>query len=222
MASRPLHFFFLLDCSSSMQGEKIASLNWAVRESIPDMRHAAEENPAASLLVRVLTFSHGATWHLPRPTPVENFSWTDVKTSGATDMGAAFRLAAAELAMPPMTERALPPVLALLSDGGPTDDWRAGLAQLDATPWGKRALRVAIAIGQDADRAMLRTFLGNPEAPLLDVNDAEQLASAIRWVSTVAVRAASTPAGGGSTPAPFGAAKWTPPQPVEDDGADVW
>lgn len=224
MASRPLHFIWLLDCSYSMDIEgKIGQLNFAIREALPEMRNAADDNPGASLLVRAVTFSSGAEWHVGEPTPVHDFQWEDVHTSGGTDLGAALKLAAGELRMPPMPERALRPVLALVSDGMPMDDWRAGLRAVDATPWGKRAVRVAIGIGTDADKGMLKEFLANPELEPLQANNPRQLAAAIRWVSTAAVSSASTPkAVEGrtltATPPPY-----QPPQTAAgSDDDDVW
>lgn len=201
MASRPVHFIWLLDCSGSMSvNGKIAELNFAIREAIPEMQSAALSNPGATLLVRAVSFASGASWHINDPTPVEQFTWEDLHTYGGTDMGAAFRLAAGALQTPPMPQRALPPVLALVSDGQPTDDWRAGLRAIDDTPWGKRAVRVALAIGDDADKSMLKEFLANPELEPLQAKNPRQLAAAIRWMST-AVKAASTPKGDGAGPA---------------------
>jgi len=112
------------------------------------------------------------------------------------------------------------PVLALVSDGVPTDDWKAGLKAIDATPWGRKAVRVAIAIGTDADRGVLQEFLGNPELQPLDANSPKQLAAAIRWASTAAVKAASQPVAGEGptlTKQPF-----APPVIDDDDDDDVW
>jgi uncharacterized protein YegL len=217
MDFRPVHFFWLLDCSSSMSvNGKISSLNFAVREAIPEMLRVARENATAQLMVRAITFSSGAQWHVQAPTSIEEFQWSDVTTSGITDLGAALRLVAQELDTPPMPVRALKPVLALVSDGQPTDDWRSGLRAVDATPWGKRAVRVAIAIGRDADTAMLKQFLANPELDPLQADSPKQLAGAIRWASTVAVRAASTPRTGE-------APTMLPPPPAStDDSDDVW
>ncbi|MEV0623020.1 hypothetical protein AB0I81_57550 [Nonomuraea sp. NPDC050404] len=218
MAHRPVHFFWLLDCSSSMSiNGKIGSLNFAVREAIPEMQRVAKDNASAQLMVRAIMFANGAQWHVQAPTPIEDFHWTDVATSGITDLGAALRLVAEELRTPPMPPRALKPVLALVSDGQPTDDWRSGLRAVDDTPWGRRAVRVAVAIGQDADIAMLQEFLDNPELQPLQANNPKQLADAIRWMSTVAVKAASMPHGGRDT-----AVLPQPPTSVDDDADDVW
>lgn len=219
MASRPVHFIWMLDCSGSMGvNGKISELNFAIREAIPEMQDAAESNPAASLLVQAISFASGASWHIKEPTPVHDFTWEDVHTYGVTDMGAAFRLAAGALKIPPMPQRALPPVLALVSDGQPTDDWRAGLREIDSTPWGKRAVRVAVAIGDDADKSMLKEFLANPELEPLQARNPKQLAQAIRWMSTAVVASASTPRGGSGH-------ALTPPVDLvksTDDGVDVW
>lgn len=225
MASRPVHFFWILDCSYSMGiNGKIAALNFAIKEALPEMRSVAEDNPSASLMLRALTFSTTARWLQPTSTAVEDFHWDDVQPDGTTNLGEALRLVARELEMPPMPERALKPVLALVSDGQPTDDWRSGLRAVDSTPWGKRAVRVAIGIGEDADRAMLKEFLANPELEPLDANSPKQLAAAIRWASTVAVKAASVPVAAGSDAKTLsGYSPYAPPAVTsDDDDDDVW
>ncbi len=195
MATRPLHFIFLADCSGSMSIDgRIESLNTAVREVIPQMRRVADENPHAQVLVRVIKFSDGAQWHISQPTPVDEFEWEDLDTDGGTDMGMAFQMVADQLKMPPMNERALPPVLVLLSDGQPTDDANAGLRKLLAEPWGKKAVRIAIAIGDDADTAILQKFMDHPELKPLKANNPEQLVKHIKWASTAVLKAASSPA----------------------------
>ncbi|MGP3971291.1 vWA domain-containing protein [Streptomyces sp. 6N223] len=223
MANRPLHFIWLLDCSTSMAiAGKINQLNFAIREAIPEMRSAADDNPAASLVVRAITFSSGAYWHIRTPTPVKEFEWRDVQASGGTDLGKALKLVSKELTSPPMPQRALRPVLALVSDGLPMDDWRAGLRSVDATPWGKRSVRVAIGIGDDADKGMLKEFLGNPELEPLQANNPKQLVAAIRWASTVAVTTASTPMAEGDRLLHDAQTVVKSPTKVADDDDDVW
>ncbi|HEY7838153.1 MAG TPA: hypothetical protein VIC54_06110 [Terriglobales bacterium] len=204
LASRPLHFFWICDCSGSLQADgKIQSLNNAIREAIPHMQQAAAENPNAQVLVRVLRFSDGAQWHVATPTPIADFKWTDLQAEGVTDMGRAIAMVAEQLKIPPMTDRALPPVLVLVSDGQPTDDFGEALKKLMDVPWARRAVRIAIAIGDDADHGPLRAFIGHAEFPVLQANNAESLVNYIRWASTAVLRAASSPASPGldSTPA---------------------
>lgn len=229
MARRPLHFIWIADCSGSMSGSKIQSLNNAIREALPAMRDVAAENPNAEVLVRAAKFSSGASWHAAKPMSVDQFQWKDLDTSGGTDMGKAMQLVAKELDPAIMPRRALPPVLVLISDGHPTDAYVTGLRALMDQPWGKKAVRIAIAIGADADKEVLRRFIGHPELEPLQANNAEDLVNFIRWASTAVLKSASSPASqashagqGGNVP--------IPPQPgpsaggtgVIGDANDVW
>ncbi|MCD8149055.1 MAG: VWA domain-containing protein [Clostridiales bacterium] len=195
LATRPLHFFWIVDCSGSMFGEKIGAVNHAIQSVIPDMREAAESNPNAQLLVRTLRFATGASWITPEPVPIEDFAWDDLDASGRqlTNMGQAIEMVASQLRIPPMPERALPPVLVLLSDGQPTDmdNYKKSLNDLLHLPWGKKAVKIAISIGRDADDTVLQDFTGNPEL-VLEANNASMLTEAIRWAST-AVSAVPAP-----------------------------
>ena len=185
LASRPLHFFWIVDCSGSMYGEKIGTVNHAIQSTIPEMVSAAENNPNAQLMIRTLKFSTGASWVTSSPVNVEDFAWDDLEAEGVTDLGKAFELLSAQLTIPPMSDRALPPVLVLLSDGQPTDDYKKALTELKKLPWGKKAVKIAISIGQDADDDVLEEFTGNKEL-VLQANNAAALTKMIKWASTAA------------------------------------
>lgn len=224
LATRPLHFVFITDCSGSMGGAKIESLNTAIRDALPHMKDVALGNPNASVLVRALRFSDGAQWHVAAATDVSTFEWTNLSAGGLTDMGRALQMLSDVLKSPPMPERALPPVLVLLSDGQPTDDFNAGLKALMDEPWGKKAVRIAIAIGEDADLTVLQRFIGHPELKPLVAHNAPDLVRYIRWASTAVLQAASAPASqalraqAGNVPLPAMPA----PTPGPVDANDVW
>ena len=192
MARRELHFIWLLDTSGSMNVDgKIQALNVAINESIPQMQSAARDNPNVELLVRAVTFAGGARWHVEKPTPVANLRWTNVTAQGHTDMGQALKLVADAMKVPPMPERAVSPVLVLVTDGHHTDDFDAGLAALMAERWGREAVRMAIAIGRDVSTRALRKFIGNDELEPFQANNAEALVQQIRWTSRSGVASAS-------------------------------
>ncbi|NDF62860.1 MAG: VWA domain-containing protein, partial [Synechococcaceae bacterium WBB_3_034] len=157
LSNRPLHFIYLCDCSGSMAAQgKMQALNQAIRQSLPGMAEVAGNNPEARVLVRAVRFADRAEWHLQEPTPVQQLQWRDLEAGGITAMGDALELLAGVLQSPPMEERALPPVLVLISDGQPTDDFEAGLATLMRQPWAQKAVRLAIALGHDADLEVLQ------------------------------------------------------------------
>jgi len=236
LANRPLHFFYLCDCSGSMAAQgKMQALNQAIRQSLPGMTRVARDNPEARVLVRAVAFADQASWHIATPTPVEDLAWRDLQASGCTAMGAALELVAEQLHSPPMEERALPPVLVLISDGQPTDDYDTGLARLMQQPWAQKAVRLAIALGHDADLEVLQQFIGpapttrserSPRRPL-QASNATSLAQYIQWASTAVVGAASMPASrlgeaeaSGNIPLPD-----LPPtemDPMDDVGPMVW
>ncbi len=190
LASRPLHFFWVVDCSGSMWGEKIGIVNNAIQSVIPDMRDEAADNPNAQLYIRTLKFSTGASWVTENPVKVEDYVWEDLEAAGVTDMGKAFDLLAAQLSVDQIGQRALPPVIVLLSDGQPTDDYKKSLDKLQRLPWAKKAVKIAVSIGQDADDDVLLDFAGNREL-VLQANNATMLTKMIKWAST-AVSAVSS------------------------------
>ena len=164
------------------------------------------------------------TTHVSQPTPVADFKWTDLQTEGVTDLGRALAMVAEQLRIPPMTDRALPPVLVLISDGQPTDDFNQGLQALLNEPWGKKAVRIAIAIGEDADTEVLQKFIGYPELKPLQANNPETLVRHIKWVSTAVLKSASSPASqaAGVTPG-LNVPIPTPPSAAGPSSAgDVW
>jgi len=223
LATRPLHFIWIADCSGSMEMDgKIQALNTAIREAIPHMQKVVDENPNADVMVRAVKFSNGAQWHISQTTKVADFKWADLTADGVTDMGKALRMVAEQLKVLP--ERGLPPVLVLISDGQPTDDFDGGLKEILNQPWGKKAVRIAIAIGEDADLDVLQKFINNPEIKPLRANTPEALVRYIKWVSTAVLKSASSPASqskqvaaGINVPIPA-----PPPEEVLDSADDVW
>ena len=228
LANRPLHFFWIADCSGSMSIDgKIQALNNAIREALPHMQQVASENPNAQVLVRAIAFSDGARWHVAQPAPVDEFRWNDLKAGGVTDMGQAMKLLAEQLRPDVMPARALPPVLVLISDGQPTDNFDAGLKSLMGEPWGLKSVRIAIAIGEDADMGILQKFIGNPEFKPLLAKNADALVRYVRWASTEVLKSASSPASqildaDSSAPSSNVPLPAAPDAPGPSSVADVW
>ena len=202
VSKRTLKVFWLVDASGSMQGEKIATLNRAIKECIPDMRDIADENPEVEMKVNVIKFDMDASW-ITRDVNIMNFTWSDVTANGYTALGAALRLCLDELSVEKMGKRGLPPLIILMSDGAATDDYKTPLETLQKDRWGKRAIRIAIAIGEDYDAKMLNEFREPKEGEILVAKTAKQLVNLIRWASvTVSNTITQTNAQTGTLPPP--------------------
>jgi len=86
-------------------------------------------------------------------------------------------------------------------------------------------VRIAIAIGEDADTEVLQRFIGHTELKPLQANNPETLVRHIKWVSTAVLKSASAPASqavglaaGLNVPIPAPPAAATGPQAPDD----VW
>lgn len=193
MSTHALHFFWLFDTSGSMAyGGKIQALNNAIYELIPNLKTFQKENPHIRIMIRAITFSNGARWHIERPTPLDEFQWQEVTAGGLTDMGEAFRLLAEELDRLSKEAPLMPPVLILTSDGQPTDKkWESSLKRLISLPISQRAMRFAIAIGNDADFEVLRKFIGNDKYSPIKANNPEALAIYVQCFTMAVLTLAS-------------------------------
>ena len=191
LVRRQLHVILALDCSGSMRGSKIASLNYAIRAAIPELRSVAADNPEVDVRVRAMRFASTVTWHIETPIAVEDLVWEDLTAGGETGMGEALTMIAGVLTTEALPGRQLPPVIVLASDGHPSDDIDTGLDRLLTSYYGSRAMRIAISIGSDADDEVLDRFIARPPMRPLQANNAQELVQHIKWATTMPVKSVS-------------------------------
>ncbi|MCM1139311.1 MAG: VWA domain-containing protein [Bacteroides sp.] len=184
-ARRVLNIFTLVDCSGSMSGEKIAALNDAMRNVIPIVADISANNPDAEIRMACYQFGSSSQWITPSPVEASMFGWTDLSAGGWTPMGQACEELNDKLSHKhgflKNASGSYAPVIIMLSDGCPTDDFNKGMTALNANNWFKHSTRIAIAIGNDADIDVLKTFTGNPEL-VLRVHNIDALKTAIKVV----------------------------------------
>ncbi len=179
-----------------MSGMKISSLNNAIREAIPLIRQTVDDHPEVELFMRAIAFSDTAEWHVgPQPMSIDQFYWSDLGTHRTTNTAAAIDLLSLELDITHMPSRGFPPVIILVSDGYANSpaEYEAAIARMCALPWGKKAVRIAIAMGSesDYDEQQLSLFVSHSEIGVLKAHNVSELVQQIRWASTVATAAAS-------------------------------
>ena len=192
---RTMTLFILADTSGSMEGDRIGEFNNAMQEVIPYLKEISETNADAQIKVAVMEFNSGCEWQYPQPIEAEEFQWRELEAAGLTQMGEAFTELNNQLSTSHgfMKEASgsYAPAIILFSDGEPTDDYKRGLAKLKENGWYKAGIKVAVAIGEDANREVLAEFTGNKEA-VLTVHNKEQLKKIIHFVSVTASQVASS------------------------------
>lgn len=175
-AARPLPVVVLADTSGSMSANgKIEALNRGLKDMLNTF--AAESRLRAEIQVSVITFGgNDADVNLDL-TPAHSIeAFSPLTASGATPLGGALRLANRLIEdRERITPRAYKPVVVLVSDGYPTDDWRAVFDIFKTGERSSKATRFAMAIGADADYAMLSDFANDPEAPLFKAENARDI-----------------------------------------------
>lgn len=210
---RPIPVIVLADVSGSMgENNKIQALNGAMKDMISTFSN--ESRLRAEIQVGLITFGGNAQMHVPLVAAHSVDGFEELSAEGGTPMGAAFDLARQLLEdKESIPSRAYRPVLILLSDGHPTDDWEAPFRALCDSERAQKATRLAMAIGSDADEAMLRGFANDKEAPIFKAQNARDIHRFFRAVTmSVTTRTTSQ---NPNLPTPFVV------PPPDDDGLDL-
>ena len=193
--AKPLPVVLLLDTSSSMNtgGEqsKIAELDSAVRDMIKDFAH--EEQLETEIQVSVITFGYnGVQLALPY-TNASKVEMKKLEAKGNTPMGMALRMAKDMIEDKETTpSRAYRPLVILCSDGAPNDDWEGPMDNFIKDGRSSKCDRMAMAIGSDANEAVLKRFIEGTENPLFYAKDASSMHKFFKFVTmSVATRSHS-------------------------------
>lgn len=196
-SARPLPVILMLDTSGSMIGDKIDVLNKAVREMLSDF--AEEDSASAEIHVAAITFGRTAQWHLNLTSADElSGKWEDLTAAGKTPLGGAIKLLQDALEdKNTIPSRAYRPTIILVSDGIPTDDWGASIADFINSDRAMKASRFSMGIGDDVDtseNSVLQQFIGNKGgAKVFLAHEASQIQKMFKFVTmTVTTRTRST------------------------------
>lgn len=184
--ARPLPLIILADTSGSMSDEgKISSLNQALSALVQDLR--ADSQTQESVLISIITFDNQVS-EVVTLEPVKTVQLPTLTARGMTSMGAAFRIALTQLAdTQKLPTRCLLPVIVLATDGEPTDNWKASLDELKNHSRVGNALRLALAIGSNANTQMLEEFVSS-EYPVLRADEPDKIKTFFKFVTYASKR----------------------------------
>lgn len=185
---RRLPVYLLLDTSGSMSGEPIEAVKNGVQVMISSLR----QNPQAieTAFLSVITFDSVARQIIPL-TDLSSFQMPDIKATGTTVLGEALKLLSTcmdhEVAKTSAeTKGDWKPLVFIMTDGKPTDDWQSGLNEFKKR---KIAFAVACAAGSSADTNALKQITDNVVS--LDTADSQSISKFFAWV-TASIGVSST------------------------------
>lgn len=178
---RRLPVYLLLDTSGSMHGEPIEAVKNGVQVLISSLRkdpHALE-----TAFLSIITFDSSARQVVPL-TELASFQMPNIEATGVTQMGEALGLLADKINQEvikttPTVKGDWKPLIFLMTDGSPTDDWQAGLAKLRQCK-GAGTL-IACAAGQQAQVNILKQL--TEIVVQLDTADESTIKAFFKWVT---------------------------------------
>lgn len=178
--ARPLPIILLLDTSGSMEGCRIKALNSAIKDMINSFTE--EENIGAETQVAIITFGGEAKLHTDI-TPAKDIIWSDLTAKGMTSLGGALDIAKEMIEdKERIPSRAYKPTVIVVSDGMPNDNYHQSLENFMKDRSGK-CDRWAMAIGDDANKELLKEFVNNEEQYFFEASDVSQIKKFFRVVT---------------------------------------
>lgn len=205
IARKTLTLFYIIDTSGSMAGSKIGTVNTVMEEVIPELRDLGGSD--SEIRFQAMTFDDTVKWIYDEPVSVETVSWVRPCVGGSTNLGAAMEELNSKLSRNGFMKSAslsFAPVIFLLSDGYPNYDYAESLNKIWQNKWFKYALKIGVAIGNDADKDVLSKFTGNIET-VVEAHDGKTLRKLIREITVTSSQIGSRsstmdPSGGLITP----------------------
>jgi uncharacterized protein YegL len=153
----------VLDCSGSMlEDDKIALLN----EGLKTLETELKSDPIAARCGRVLIISFGGDNNVEiigQWTDAMDFTPPSLMAGGLTPLGAAMRCALDEIESEKSQMRSAGvsykrPIIMLLSDGEPTDEWQQVAAECKNAEAAHKINVMPIGIGSQANKSTLGSF----------------------------------------------------------------
>lgn len=196
--ARPLPVIVLADISGSMNDNgKMDSLKHALIDMVTSFKEASASALETEIFISIITFGNNSANIVLAPESATNVANNPQKlkeiqalqANGNTPLGLALTKLADLLEDKSIfPSRAYRPYLILVSDGMPNDKWEAPLQRLQSSKRAQKAIRLALAIGADADEKMLSAFINNSEISVIKANNAAEIKKFFKCVTISTIK----------------------------------
>lgn len=192
---KPYPILLLLDGSASMNtGGRIGTLNEAVDELL--LALTREEQKGFEFLVSIIVFRGEQAELLHKGVPPSKLNYTPIEARSTTPLGSALQVATELIEDPINTpSRAYRPLVVLVCDGLPTDDWQGKLERFVSEGRTSKCDRMALGVGdQLPERAqeMLRRFVEGTGHDVMSATESSEITRFFKFITmSVVVRSKS-------------------------------
>lgn len=164
-----LPIIFIGDVSGGMSGDRIATVNETMHESLCLLQEVSEYYSEVDIRIGVLKFSSGAQWVTHSGlVPLSDFYWNYLQAGGVSDFGAALKKLNEKMSRMEFLASDvgyMRPIYVFILGGEPTDDWENALDNiLSSNRWFKEGLRVCVKVDAEVGDKTCEKIAGNKEA----------------------------------------------------------
>lgn len=182
--NKTLEIIFLIDISANMSGFKIGIVNSVIEELLSEIKEIANIRPQSHVNIRCISYSNGSKWNCLEHIPIQTFRWEYLKASGRCDFGSGL------LRLKKFLEEGnfsidthYRPIIFLFNSASPTDNIKYAMYKVCCVDWFKRALKIGIPVGSEADIDVLQQLTGSKRNILTDIS-LEELKKWIQFFET--------------------------------------
>ncbi|WP_333860316.1 Hsp70 family protein [Clostridium sp.] len=156
---KSLYFIWMIDCSGSMSIHN--RLNYVKEGMMGAVSQIEEKCSLHDIIVNfgVIKFADTAAWSVEVGGKINDSIYGDINPGGITSLGSAINMLSSKLTEIKLDYKTLTPIIFLITDGMPTDNYEESVEGLLAHSIGKSAYKEVIALGRDVCEEYMCKFI---------------------------------------------------------------